>query len=180
MVFHNGYCQGILLHPLLLHGAVFNMPGIDRHWVRAQSFPAFTLPFLLPWPIGQGASSCVVLPRVIPAGVGSHGEQGLHLAAKRTAWALFPTGQIQTAQQIHRKKFSQENGAVKLQKKTEAFFWADSLAIPNQYALKFLKTSSKNCTTVITICILWKKTKPKPKPLYLVERQQQCGLVVSC
>lgn len=74
--------------------------------------------------------------------------------------------------------FSQENGAVKLQKQTEALFSADSLAIPNQYALKFLKTNLKNCTTVITICILWKKTKPKP--FYLVERQQQCGLVVSC
>lgn len=99
MVFHNRYSQGILLHPLLSHWVVSNMPGIDRHQVKAPSFPAFLFPFLLPWPSGRGASSCEVLPtRVIPAGVGSHGEPGLHLAAKRTAWVLFPTGQNQTAQ----------------------------------------------------------------------------------
>lgn len=83
MVFHNGYCQGILL---LSRGVVSNMPGTDRHWVKAQSFPAFTLPFLLPWATGKGESSWEVLPsRVIPAGVGSYGEPGLHLAVKRTA-----------------------------------------------------------------------------------------------
>lgn len=70
------------------------------------SFLAF--PLLLPWPTGQGASSWEVLPtRVIPAGVSSHGEPGLLLAAKRTAWALLPTGHIQTAQRtqmgFHRK-----------------------------------------------------------------------------
>lgn len=132
MVFPNGYSQGILLHPLLSNGVASNMPGIDRHQVKAQSFPAFFLPFLLPRPTGQRASSCEVLPtRVIPAGVGSHGERGLHLAAKRTAWVLFPTGQIQTAQWTQ-MGFHGET-AVKLQKQTESLclFWAHSLATLN-------------------------------------------------
>lgn len=113
MVFHNGYCQGILLHHLLSHGVVSNMPGIDRHWVNAQFSGFSPPPALAHW---AGSKQ---LGGAAHQGYPSRCEQpwGARAALGCQKNSLSPPSHwAHSDSSANTDGFSQKNGAVKLQK----------------------------------------------------------------